>query len=162
MSATIRKMTKEEFEDFYAWSVEHHAKELIEELHMSQDEAIKQTIAEVAKMLPDGLNTKHNYLMTIVEEYSKETAGFIWTIHEETEGRKQSFICDFAIWESRRRKGYGAAALRLVENQAAEAGCVESVLFVKDDNTAAKALYRKCGYQVLRQHGYGKYMIKQL
>ena len=155
-------MTNDEFETFHKWSVEHQAKELMEELRISQEEAISETIKEVAEMLPDGIDTPHNYFTTIVDSDSDENIGFVWTRHEVTEGRKQSFICDFAIWESKRRKGYASAALRLAENQAAEAGCVESVLFVKDNNTAATALYRKCGYQVLRQHGYGKYMIKQL
>ena len=162
MFVKLRRMTNEEFESFYGWSIEHQAKELMEELHISQKEAISETIKEVAEMLPDGIDTPHNYFMTIVDSDSDENIGFVWTLHEVTEGRKQGFICDFAIWESKRRKGYASAALRLTEKQAAEAGCVESVLFVKDDNTAAKALYRKCGYHVLRQHGYGKYMIKQL
>ncbi len=160
MSVTIRKMTEEEYKVFCQWSIEHQAKELMEELHMSQEEAIKETIAEVSEMLPDGLHTQNNYLMTIVAE--NEAAGFIWTIHEETEGRKQSFLCDFAIWELKRRKGYGAAALYLEEKDAAAAGCRESVLFVADRNDAARALYEKCGYRVLRQEGRGKYMIKKL
>ena len=162
MFVKLRRMTNEEFESFYGWSIEHQAKELMEELHISQEEAISETIKEVAEMLPDGIDTRHNYFTTIDDSDSDENIGFVWTLHEVTEGRKQSFICDFAIWESKRRKRYASAALRLAENQAVEAGCVESVLFVKDDNTAAKALYRKCGYHVLRQHGYGKYMIKQL
>lgn len=162
MFVKLRRMTNEEFESFYGWSIEHQAKELMEELHISQEEAISETIKEVAEMLPDGIDTPHNYFTTIVDSDSDENIGFVWTLHEVTEGRKQSFICDFAIWESKRRKGYASAALCLLENQATEAGCVESVLFVKDNNTAATALYRKCGYQVLRQHGYGKYMIKQL
>lgn len=162
MFVKFRRMTNNEFESFYGWSIEHQAKELMEELHISQEEAISETVKEIAEMLPDGIDTPHNYFTTIVDSDSDENIGFVWTLHEVTEGRKQSFICDFAIWESKRRKGYASAALRLAENQAAEAGCVESVLFVKDNNTAATALYRKCGYQVLRQHGYGKYMIKQL
>ena len=162
MFVKLRRMTNEEFESFYGWSIEHQAKELMEELHISREEAISETIKEVAEMLPDGIDTPHNHFMTIVDSDSDENIGFVWTLHEVTEGRKQSFICDFAIWESKRRKRYASAALRLAENQAAEAGCVESVLFVKDNNTAATALYRKCGYQVLRQHRYGKYMIKQL
>ena len=162
MFVKLRRMTNEEFESFYGWSIEHQAKELMEELHISQEEAISEAIKEVTEMLPDGVDTPHNYFTTIVDSDSDENIGFVWTLHEVTEGRKQSFICDFAIWESKCRKGYASAALRLAENQAAEAGCVESVLFVKDNNTAATALYRKCGYQVLRQHGYGKYMIKQL
>ena len=160
MSVKIRKMTNGEFEIFYRWSVEHHAKELMEELQMSHEKAINETIAEVAEMLPDGFNTEHNDLMTIVVE--DENVGFIWTAYEEAEGRKQCFICDFAIWEPKRRKGYGEVALHLAEENAVVAGSQESVLFVRDDNDAARALYRKSGYQVLRQEGYGKYMTKQL
>ena len=161
MGITIRPMTDEEYRIFYQWSVEHHAKELMEQLRKSEEEALGEAGEEVQGMLPGGLATANHFLMTIVEE-SKETAGFIWTIHEEYEGRKQCFICDFAIWESMRRKGYGAAALALAEKQAGEAGCRESVLFVSDDNEAAKALYRKCGYRVLRPEGYGKFMIKDI
>lgn len=160
MSVKIRKMTKDEFERFYHWSVEQNVKELMEELHLSQEEAMKKTTAEVAQMLPEGLDTEHNHLFTIVA--GEENAGFIWTVHEEFEGRKQSFVCDFAIWESKRRKGYGAAALSLVEKHAADAGCQESVLFVSNENAAAKALYKKCGYHVLRPEEHGTYMVKPL
>ena len=160
MSVRIRRMTDAEFECFYQWSVEHHIAELMEELGLSRDAAREETVKEVAGMLPDGLATKHHHLMAI--EAENENAGFIWTIREETEGRKQSFLCDFAIWEPKRRKGYGSAALCLAEKAAAEAGCVESVLFVRDDNSAARALYENCGYQILRQERYGKYMVKQL
>lgn len=162
MSVKIRKMTNKEFENFCQWSVEDHAKELMEECQMPREEAIMKAKEEVAQMLPNGLNTEHNYLMTIVEEDSEESAGFIWTIHEETAGKKQSFVCDFAILESKRRKGYATETLHLVAKNAVEAGCQESVLFVADSNDAARALYEKCGYQILRQAGYGKYMIKQL
>lgn len=162
MSVKLRRMTGEEYETFCQWSVEQHVKELLEEAHVSQEEAVKAAEKEVAEMLPDGVNTECNYLMTIEEKDSCETVGFIWTLHEETEGKKQSFMCDFVIYESKRRKGYGTAALAAMEKNAAEAGCQESVLFVADNNDAASALYKKCGYQFLRQLDYGKYMIKQL
>ena len=160
MSVTIRKMTKNEFEIFYQWSVEQNVKELMAEFHLSEEEAIQKTTAEVAQLLPDGLHTEHNDLLTIVAE--EENAGFIWTVRDEFEGRKQSFVCDFAIWEPKRRRGYGAAALSLVEKHAADAGCQESVLFVSNENDAAIALYQKCGYHILRPEGYGKYMVKSL
>ena len=162
MSVMIRPMTSKEFERFYKWSAEHQVKELMKELHMSQADAIKEALHELARMLPDGLNTACNHLMSIVVEESEEVVGFIWTIHEETAGRKQSFLCDLAIWEPKRRKRYATVALSLAEKNAAEAGCRESVLFVADRNDAAKALYGKQGYVFLRQEGYGSYMIKQL
>lgn len=162
MPVTIRPMNTDEFEVFCQWSVQQHAKELAEELHISEEAAIREAKEELAQMLPDGILTSDNYLMTIAEADSDESAGFIWTLHEEFEGHKQSFLCDFAIWEPKRRKRYASAALGLAENLAAQMGCQESVLFVSDDNEAAKALYQKSGYRVLRQKDYGKFMIKTI
>lgn len=162
MPTEIRRMTQEEYDYFYAWSVEHHARELMEQSHMPLEKAMKEAGAEFSEMLPEGLDTPHNHLMTILDCDTKENIGFIWTLHEVTEGRKQSFVCDFAIWEAYRRKGYAFEALRQAEKQAANANCVESVLFVSDNNIAANALYQKCSYRVLREKGCGKYMIKPL
>ena len=162
MSVTIRAMTPDEFRHFYQWSIEQQAAELMKERHISYKAAIQTAAKEVDEMLPEGLHTKHNYLMTITEAPRGESAGFLWTLHEYTAGKKQSFLCDFAIWESKRRRGYGAAALYLMEKQAIDAGCQEIVLFVSDDNTVARALYEKYGYRVLRQSGCGKYMMKPL
>ncbi len=160
MAVTIRSMTEQEFETFRQWSVENHTKELMEEYHLPDEAAAQEAVAELTGMLPQGIHTDHNHLMTILED--TEAAGFIWTLHEEFQGRKQSFLCDFVIFQAKRRQGYATAALKLVEEAAVEAGCQESVLFVRDDNAAARALYRKCGYQVLRQKDYGKFMVKQI
>ena len=160
MPVTIRKMTDEEFAFFCQWSVEHHAKELMEERGVPWGKAVHDGKEEMAQMLPEGVYTQDNFLMTVT--VGEENVGVIWTLHEVFEGRKQSFLCDFAIWEAYRRKGYGQEALRLAEERAAEAGCEECVLFVADRNEAAKALYHKCGYRFLRQESYGEYMVKRL
>ena len=60
MFVKLRRMTNEEFESFYGWSIEHQAKELMEELHISQEEAISETVKEVAEMLPNGIDTRRN------------------------------------------------------------------------------------------------------
>ena len=162
MSVELIKMTKEEFDGFYAWSIDNHATELMEKQNLSRDDAVRKATAELAAMLPEGLSTPKNLFMTIIDNDCHENIGFIWTLHEVTGGRKQSFICDFTIWENKRRNGYATAALLLAEKQATAAGCQESVLFVSDANTDAKALYDKCGYRILRPAVYGKYMIKDL
>ena len=162
MPVKIRNMSKEEFDIFYQWSIEHNVAELMEERGLSRDTALKETKEEVSQMLPKGLDTEHHHLLSIVETDCEKVVGFLWTIHEETNGRQQCFICDFAIWESERRKGYATKALLLTEITAAEAGCQECVLFVADRNLAAKALYEKLGYKCLRRQDYGSYMIKQL
>lgn len=162
MAVMIRPMTTEEFEVFRQWSVAQQARELTEERRICLEDAIREATAEFTQMLPQGLDTARNFLMTVTETDRNESVGFVWTLQEETHGCQQSFLCDFAIREPMRRKGYATAALQLVEAQAMDAGCQESVLFVSDRNEAAKALYRKCGYRALRSSGHGAYMIKQL
>ena len=113
MPVRIRKMTEQEFKSFCQWSVEQQAKELMEERGLTWEEAVKETEEEIAQMLPNGLDTAHNDLMTIAEVSGDESVGVIWTLREETLGRKQSFLCDFVIWDTNRRKGYATAALAL-------------------------------------------------
>ena len=156
---TIRPMTAAEFDAFYRWSRENHARELMDEQNLSREAAMAEAEAELARMLPRGMDTADNHLMTIE---AGEPVGFLWTLHEETDGKKQSFLCDLAIWVPHRRRGYARAALARMEQLAAEAGCLQSVLFVSDRNEAARALYEKCGYQILRPFSYGNFIVKEL
>ena len=162
MEIEVRKMNKEEYEAFYKRSFEHHVKELIDEENMTEEEAKKETHEELASMLPNGLDTEDNYLMTIRRKTDDVQLGFIWTLHEYNEDVKQSFLCDFEIYEQYRRNGYAKEALGAMEAMAGKAGCRESVLFVANDNTPACALYEKCGYAFLRDMEYGKYLKKTI
>ena len=160
MPVTVRKMTDAEFSFFYNWSIRHQTEALMAQLHIPRETALKETVAEIDGMLPQGLHTRNNTLLTVIAE--DQNVGFIWTLYEETQGRKQCFVCDFAIWETQRRKGYGKAALYLAEQLSAAEGCLESILFVSDDNSGARALYEACGYRTLRREGCGEYMHKPL
>ena len=155
MAIRLRTMTAEEYENFYRWSLENHARELMDENGLTREAALREAEEE----LTDLLHGVDHHLMTIEAE---GPVGFLWTLHEETEGRRQSFLCDFAIWEPHRRKGYAAAALALMEQQAVRDGCQESVLFVANQNKAVQALYEKYGYRIHRPSSWGKYMIKYL
>ena len=159
MPVTIREMTDEEYVSFFRWSIQSQAKDLMEEGDCSWEEALVMAETELTGILQ---GPEHQRLMTVTETASGEIIGFIWMLHEETAGRKQCFLCDFAIWEPYRRKGFGSAALALAEKDALEAECREVVLFVTGRNTAAKALYEKSGYRQLRPKDSGMYMIKPL
>ena len=160
MTVSFRRMTDEEYEVFYRWSVRNQAEELAEELKMSIDRAMAEAEKEIGEMLPQGKDSENSQLMTV--QADEENVGFIWFLYEETEGRRQCFLCELAIWEKYRRKGYGQSALQFMEEKAGEDGIRECVLFVRNDNQEAVKLYEKCGYHVLREHGYGRYMNKTL
>ncbi len=162
MAVVLKPMTAEEYAEFYKTSFENHVKELMEEESLPREKAEKETAAELSQMLPDGKETAGSFLLTIHRTPAPAPVGYIWTIHEETDGIKQSFLCDFLVYEECRRRGYAEESLRLIEKAEAEAGCEESVLFVKNSNPAAEELYKKCGYRFLRDENYGKYMKKRL
>lgn len=162
MPVILRRMTDAEFETFCAYSVQDRKRELMQQNHLTPEAALAEAQKELAEMLPDGIHTEHHSLMTVDDAQSNVAVGFLWIIHEETDGKRQSFLCDFVIHAEYRRKGYAAAALHAMEQMAKGTGCEESVLFVANTNAAANALYEKCGYRFLRQMDDGKYMIKQL
>ena len=162
MTIELRRMNQDEYKIFYERSFKHHVRELMDKENMPLEEAEKETTNELAEMLPEGMDTKDNFLMSIHRSEDDAWIGFIWTLHEMTEDVKQNFICDFEVYEDYRRKGYATETLELMEKEAKTAGCAESVLFVTNDNEAANALYEKSGYQFLRDMEYGRYMKKVL
>ena len=162
MNIRLRAMTAKEYEDFYEYSKIHHADELMEEINLTADEAMAETEKELQEMLPDGLETKDNCLMTIEDAADHRTVGFIWYLSERMDGVKQAFLCDFVIYHQERRKGYATAALREMEKLARRRGCAESVLFVAHDNLPARNLYAGCGYVFLKKGDYGEFLKKRL
>ena len=86
MPVEIKNMTDAEFEVFSRWSIGHHAEDLVAELRLSPEAALKEARGEFAGILPDDLHTERHRLMTIAEKESGEAVGFIWTIHEEAPG----------------------------------------------------------------------------
>ena len=154
----LHEMIKDEYEAFCKLTLADHVRELTEVEGKTPEEAKRQALEEFNEVLPDGLDTPENFVMLIKSD--GVDVGYIWTYHELCDGKKQSFICDFLIYEAQRRNGYGAEALRVMEEKARNAGCVESVLFVEDKNARAIRLYEKCGYVFLRKMEYGMYMKK--
>lgn len=157
---TLEPMAPAEYARFWEDSFLHHARELMDQEGLSAEQAQEDARKELEEMLPAGLDTLDNFLMTIRTE--GQNVGFLWFLTEWHQGTKQSFLCDFAITPVERRKGYGLSALKKWESAARSLNCRECVLFVSDDNEAAKALYSKCGFSLLRKHSYGEFRKKSL
>lgn len=160
MSVTLSRMSETEYSEFYRMSFENHVEELIRKENLLIDEAERETRAELDEMLPLGLDTPDNYLLSV--GLQDIAVGYIWFLTELVDGVRQAFICDFLIYENYRGRGYGQSALSQMEKKASELMCSESILFVEEDNTAARKLYSKCGYNMVRRHNYGYFMKKPI
>lgn len=162
MKVRLRKMSLQEFKNFREYSTNDYMKDLMKAQNISAENALKQARAEFSDMLPEGINTKDNFLMMIEDEKNKKAVGIIWYLYENTEGIKQVFLNDFMIYEEERRKGYAMAALSEMAHCAAKDGCRQSIIYVWKHNPPGVNLYTKCGYVAFRELDDGMYMRKEI
>ena len=161
-NVVLQKMNETEFAAFAQKSIADYAKDLILSEGLPAEEASEKAREEFFAMLPQGADTPDQFPMTVLVRESAAAAGFLWYLREETDGKKQVFLCDLQISEEYRRKGYAQGALHEMEAAAKKDGCAESVLYVRRDNLPAFALYRKCGYRPFREGKNGTYFKKAL
>lgn len=157
----LRKMTEKEFDAYLLYHIEHHAEGLVEDKGISMEEACLEVKARLPQMLPDGKDTKDNYLMVIERKEDSAIVGYMWYIYDR---RRDTylFLCDFHVLEGERRKGYGEEALYEMDEAARQLLCKKCVLFVADENMNARRLYEKCGYIYRNERENGRYMDKDV
>jgi ribosomal protein S18 acetylase RimI-like enzyme len=73
-------------------------------------------------------------------------------------------VHDLAVLPQYRGRGIGRALLQTAEDHARQKGCCKLTLEVLDDNTRARALYRRFGFRdfVLGESGPTRFLAKNL
>jgi RimJ/RimL family protein N-acetyltransferase len=137
--------------DFLRWEEESLADYISEKVKAGNDDAPSPERArhEFLSLLPQGRFTKNNYIYSIADENdSDRTVGIIWYAADTPEFPKNTlFIYDIVIEEHRRGKGYGKAALLLLEDRARALGKRRIALHVFAHNERARRLYEELGYR---------------
>jgi ribosomal protein S18 acetylase RimI-like enzyme len=146
-SAQLSPMTPDEFHDFYAFSVADYAREKVRAGNWSEEEALQRSKQEFQQLLPSGLDTPNHFLYAIRDD-GGEKVGALWLAVEKRRGRTTGFIYQLYIDERFRRRGFGAGAMRALEQIARALGVDTLALHVFGHNHAAIALYRGLGYDV--------------
>lgn len=139
-------MTPERFAAFFEESVARYAEENIRTGRWDASNGLAQSRAEHERLLPQGLETPHEYLRSIVEAASGERVGDLWYSHRSEGGPKQVWIFWIGIDPAHRRRGYAGEALRSVEVEARRLGSTRVGLHVFAFNTGARSLYEQLGY----------------
>jgi len=137
----LKKLTTEEYQTYIHSAITDYANELITSGIVECDKALQQSKSTFDSLLPNGENTKNQYLY---QAYDNDiNVGFIWYGFRNP---KDAFIYDFFIDETKRRQGYGKKVLSLCEQDAIEKGAKTIGLHVFGHNKAARALYESIGY----------------
>lgn len=144
---SFRKMTQSEFKIFAQWSIKDYAKELVKSGNQSLEKSLIESETEFNEMLPNGLNSKDNYLYVIQNEELSDV-GMIW-YQKHLHKPEIAFIGEFIIKEEFRKHGYGKDALKKVAEDAKEKNYNKMGLSVFKFNKIAYSLYLKCGFEVV-------------
>ncbi|MDD5220206.1 MAG: GNAT family N-acetyltransferase [Candidatus Bipolaricaulis sp.] len=143
---TLRRMTQGEFEAWQPISIAEYAAEHVRAGNWSEAEAPEEARKAFEHYLPNGLATEGHYVCSIVDSATGEKVGHLWYYLEPTSTGRRVFIADIGIEDPHRRKGYAAAALKVLEKEAAALGAHAIRLHVFGSNCVARRLYEELGY----------------
>lgn len=144
----LQPMNETEYQEYLAISIADYAQENVKAGRWNSEEALQKATQEYADILTDGLNTRNQYLFTIIDEQTGTTVGMLWFAATERANEQVAFVYDVIVYEQFRRLGYGEQAFLALETKARELGLKKIGLHVFGHNAAARAMYEKLGYVV--------------
>ena len=145
---TLISITQDDFAQFLESEIAEYAQDKVKSGNWLAEDALEKSRAEFMSLLPDGLQTRDQFIFTIFDEQTGQKLGVLW-VQVKMDGRpRRAFINDFVIEPQFRGQGFGKLALQALDKKLEEMG-VESVsLHVFAHNTQAIGLYEKMGYAV--------------
>ncbi len=139
-------MTQTELEVFLERTIPEYAEDKVRAGHWAESEALERSRKEFANELPQGLQTKNNYLYTLYD--GDNAVGLIWMRANVDRPTNDGFILELYVEEKYRGKGYGKQIMLLIEEKARELGLKAIGLHVFGSNKIAQNLYKAVGYEV--------------
>ncbi|KVQ50172.1 GCN5 family acetyltransferase [Burkholderia territorii] len=152
----MRPMTAGEFHAYRTRAIDGYARDLVSSGQNAADDAASRARACFDTLLPDGLLTDGlltdglltagQTLVQLIDAASGDTVGDLWYAIVPEGPNRTLFIYDLDIIPTRRREGWATRALDALEAEARRHGVTGIGLSVFNHNTAARALYRACGF----------------
>jgi ribosomal protein S18 acetylase RimI-like enzyme len=146
MSATLRPLRKDEYEDWLARTKDGYARSMIDAGGVPEEIARTKAEHDHATLLPEGLATKDHFIFAV--EAGGEVVGSLWLANRDGGDLGPSmFVYALAIDEAHRGRGFGRDAMQLAEGEARSHGLGSITLNVFGGNAVARGLYTSLGYQ---------------
>jgi GNAT superfamily N-acetyltransferase len=142
----LTPMTETEFTTYLDVTLAEYAQDHVKAGNWSAEEALAQAEKQVQQMLPDGLATENQHFFIVKDDDTSTPVGILWFAIQNRGGRRRAFVLDIRIDEPFRRKGYGTATFKAMEDMVKEMGLDTIGLHVFGHNHPARAMYKKLGY----------------
>lgn len=148
MQLQLQKMTAAQFPEFMNSQINEYAHQKIANHSWPAASARQQAAEEFQMLLPDGLNTYHNYFYVLCSA-AQDLYGYVWLAEVIDSDRPQQpylFIYDYSILPDYQNQGYGQKGLELVFQVAQKLGYQSLGLHVFGQNYRAQHVYQKLGF----------------
>lgn len=139
------RMTEEEFGPYLEAGIREYAQQKMISGEWSERDAMALSEADHARLLPDGLKTRDQYIYTVRDADSAESVATLWLALRLKGGRTETYVYDIEVHERCRGQGYGRATMLAAIEKARELGTQCIGLHVFGHNAPARALYRSLG-----------------
>lgn len=145
-------MTPAEFDEWLVEAIPSYAAEKAACGQWPADQALDRSAQAHRDLLPDGVSTVGHLLYTVRDADSGAAAGMLWVHYEAGPGCRDAYLYQIQIRQECRGRGLGSAALLALSAELAAAGVRALGLHVFAENTGARRLYERLGFQVTGVH----------
>ena len=142
------KMLQSDFEPYLERGIHEYAADHVRNGNWTAEEALEKSRKQFQDLLPEGVNSRDQFLYSIVDEATNNKMGLLWV---QVKGQN-AFIYDFLIDEEFRGKGFGKQALAAMDEELKSMHVQSVGLHVFGDNVSAQELYKKMGFEVTGMH----------
>jgi ribosomal protein S18 acetylase RimI-like enzyme len=139
-------MTEDQYAAYLRTAAAEYAEQITDSGAMPAADALVKAEADFARLLPDGLATPGQHLWTAYD--GDQEVGMLWLAVTDRSDGRHAFGYDFSVREDLRRRGHGRAMIEAAERICREMGVVSLGLNVFAQNTGARALYERMGFEV--------------
>ncbi|MGE5089407.1 MAG: N-acetyltransferase family protein [Candidatus Levyibacteriota bacterium] len=141
----LRPISDAEYAIWVNATIPAYARDKVESGAWAAAESLERSKAELESLLPDGKDTKDNFLYSVLAEDGGRV-GMLWFSVKERANARIAYVYNIEIDTEHRRRGHAQRALQALEEEARRLGLAGVALHVFGHNTAAQALYAKLGY----------------
>ena len=138
-------LAEDEYRRWFDWFVVDYERDLVRS-GLTPERARERARIDIEEGLPQGLQSKDQYLYSVRDEATGQGVGVLWLSLMTRGETKLVFVSDILIYEQFRGKGYGKQTMLALEDRARELGATRIGLHVFGHNQAARELYKRMGY----------------
>jgi ribosomal protein S18 acetylase RimI-like enzyme len=145
MSLSLRPLSTDEFESWFPLMRDDYAADMTRDAGVAPEKAAAMAASQMDALFPGPAPSPEQ--LVYVLEADGERVGELWLCDRDDPVQHALFIYFVGIDEGHRGKGYGKAAMELVESEARRLGVDRIALNVFGRNEVARNLYRSLGYE---------------